>query len=291
MLRSDFHAVYARLLAREARTALEWLFTTAKGQVVPPSMAALGMTDPLKPVFAHPYRHADPAASPQAGPSIKAWLESIIHGRGRGAFMKDLLSPPPGYPLHSGVLQRDYGMGAMGVDEANGMLLIEWRGAPYRPEKVPMNGQIARAVLHEYGRATALNPTLQTSRRGAVRSAKFQLLDDLEKAFDGMSSSLTTLAARGDALSSGNWRLLERALKAQLTDLDRLRARVVARTNSAWAPGIAGRIDDLDRAARDLMAEAETWSTAAAVLAKLPAVKAALAGLEAALWDAGRKTM
>jgi len=288
MLRSDFCSAYEKLLGDADRAAMKSLLTTAPGQAVPPFMQALEMTDPQKLVFAQPYRHKDPSKPRVPGPAIKDWLQSIVDGRDQGLFKKDLLSPPAGYPLHTGNLSKDYGMGAMGVDEANGMLLLELRGAPYRPEHVPMNGQIVRAVLNELGHAAALNETLAVTQRGAVESPKFDVLNRAEEAYEGLEVVAGVLATREDTLTQSNWKLLSRGLQAQLAKLPALRESISARANSAWAPRLVQRLDDLMTAGRDMLQAGDPWTSAGEVMAKLPAYRTAVAGFEAALWDAGR---
>jgi hypothetical protein len=290
MSRSDFCSAYEKLLIPADRAAVKSLLTTAPDQSLPPFMLALGLNDPRQPVFAKPYRHKEPEATRQVGPTVKAWLQSIVDGRGKGLFRKDLMSPPPGYPLHTGDLSKDYGMGAMGVDETNGQLLIEWRGAPYRPENVPMNGQIVRAVRNELGHAAALNETLDVTQRGAVQSAKFDLLNRAESAYDGFQSLATALASRGSTLTANNWTMLARGLQAQLNDLAPLRQAVSGRTNSAWAPVLAERIDGVGAACRELLRAGARWTSNAEVMTKLLAFQTAVAAFEAALWDAGKKT-
>lgn len=288
MSRSDFCAVYEKLLGPADRAAMKRLLATAPGQSLPPFMQALGLTDPLQPVFAKPYRQKDPNEARQVGPTVKAWLQSIVDGRGEGLFKKDLMSPPPGYPLHTGDLSKDYGMGAMGVDDINGQLLIEWRGAPYRPDNVPMNGQIVRAVRNELGHAAALNETLKVEQRGAVKSAKFELLNRAESAHDGLDSLAGAIASRDGMLSPSNWKVLARGLQTQLTDLAQLRQGVLDRKNSSWAPALIGCIDGVDAAGRELLKAGECWTSATEVIAKLPAFQKAVSDFEAALWSAGK---
>lgn len=289
MSRTDFCSAYEKVLDPADRVALKWLLTTARGQTLPPFMQALGLNDPTRPVFAKPY--GLPGSTDQAkGPTVKAWLDSIVNGRGDGRFKKDLMSPPPGIPLHTGDLSKDYGMGAMGVDEANGHLLFELRGAPYRPEKIPMNGQIVRAVLNELGHAAALNDTLDVEQRGPVESAKFDLLDRAENAYSGLLSMADTLASHEGTLNSRTWKILAKLLRPRLAELQPLRQALSARQNSTWTPALLESIDKVNTAANELLQAGEPWTSSAEVMAKLPALRTAVGSFEASLWEAGTKT-
>lgn len=286
MTRSDFCAIHDKLLEPEDREAVKSLFVTSEGDPVPAFMQALGMHDPDQQVFAKGYKVSSDQR--EQGPTIKAWLHSVVDGRDDGDFRKDLLSPPPGYPLHTGDLSKDYGMGAMGVDEAQGRLLVEWRGAPYRPRNIPMNGQIVRAVRQELGRAAALNETLDVQKRGAIRSAKFELLDGAASVV--RSLKVTTDDVEGRLARSGNGGLpfFRKGLTLALDRLAALDRDVSKRTGSAWAPGLRACIAKVQAAGSELSAAAEAASSPDDLTDGLVALRAELGNLEARLWDAGK---
>jgi len=88
---------------------------------------------------------------------------SLLHGRNDGgALHKDLMSPPVGYPLHTGDLDVDYGMGAMGVDDQNQMILFEVRSSPTRPKVLSLDAQVREQVRNEFNFAARFNTTLRT---------------------------------------------------------------------------------------------------------------------------------
>ncbi|MBQ0891234.1 hypothetical protein KBZ94_41060 [Streptomyces sp. RM72] len=158
MSRSDFTSIYDRLLSPVDRQQIRELIVPDGESGLPILMEALGI-DAEKLVFRTPYK-APLKTSPMSGPTVSDWLKSIVYGRADGSIRKDLLSPPPGIPPHSGDLDVDYGMGAMGVDEQNKAVLFEVRGAPYRPEHISLNGRILSALAIEYGKAAHYNSSL-----------------------------------------------------------------------------------------------------------------------------------
>ena len=89
------------------------------------------------------------------------------------------MSPPPGYPLHQGGSQ-DYGMGALGIDRSNGLVLFEIRGGPHRPDKIPMNAQIKRALLREYSDAQSFNSSLPPLMDSGDHASRYDILNRLE---------------------------------------------------------------------------------------------------------------
>ena len=287
MARSDFCAAFSKLLAPEDRDAVRALLVAPEG--VPMMMEALDMRDPAQRVFAKPYHRADrDPAHRQAGPTIKDWLASIVEGRREGPFHKDLLSPPAGYPPHSGDLSADYGMGAMGVDERNGLMLFEIRGAPYRPQHVTMNGQLARAADHELARAARHNPALKTALRGPRASAKYDALRAADEAYVGLRSAADTMAARAGILDARGWKYAGRHFESQLTRLAKARAAIAARPRSPWAPGLTVAMDVLQQAAHDVLQTGNDGKLQD-LAARLDPFKAALAQYEDLLWQAGAR--
>lgn len=291
MARSDFCAVFSRLLAPDEQEAVRALLVAPEGlpKGVPMMMEALHMSDPEQRVFARPYHRADRHPNHrQAGPAVKDWLASIVEGRREGPLQKDLLSPPAGYPLHSGDLSADYGMGAMGVDERNGLVLFEIRGAPYRPRYVTMNGQLARAADHELARAGRHNPALKTSMRGPVASAKYDALREADDAYIDLRNAAKTLEARAGTLDARGWKYLGRLFESQLTGLAKARTAIAARTRSSWAPRLGQAMDALQAAAHAIL-QAGNDGKPQGVLAALDSFKVALAHYEDQLWKAGAR--
>lgn len=287
MARSDFCAAFSKLLAPADQDAVRALLVAPEG--VPMMMEALHMRDPAQRVFARPYHRADRNPDHrQAGPTVKEWLASIVEGRREGPLHKDLLSPPAGYPLHGGDLSTDYGMGAMGVDERNGLMLFEIRGAPYRPQHVTMNGQLARAAGNELARAARHNPVLKTSLRGPVASAKYDALRAADEAYGGLRNAAETMAARAGTLDARGWKYAGKHFESQLTRLARARDAIAARSRSSWAPGLTVAMDVLQRAAHDVLHTGNDGKLQD-LAAKLEPLKAALAQCEDVLWHAGAR--
>jgi hypothetical protein len=291
MARSDFCAAFSALLAPAEQAAVRALLVAPEGPPdgMPMMMEALRMNDPAQRVFARPYLLADRNPNHrQAGPTVKDWLASIVEGRREGPLHKDLLSPPVGYPLHGGDLSADYGMGAMGVDERNGLMLFEIRGAPYRPRHVTMNGQLARAADNEFAHAARHNPALKTSMRGPVASAKYDALRAADEAYAGLRNAADTLAARAETLDARGWEYLGRHLASRLTRLEEARTAIAARTRSSWAPRLGHAMDELQQAAHELLRTGNDGNLQDLV-AKLEPFKAALARYEDLLWKAGAR--
>jgi len=256
---------------------------------VPMMMEALHMGDPAQRVFAKPYHRADRNPDHrQAGPTIKDWLASIVEGRREGPLHKDLLSPPAGYPLHSGDLSTDYGMGAMGVDERNGLMLFEIRGAPYRPQHVTMNGQLARAADNELARAGRHNPALKTATRGPVASAKYDALRAADDAYVGLRNAASTMAARAGTADARGWKFMGRHFQSQLARLAVARTAIAARTRSSWAPVLGQAMDDLQQAAHAVLRTGNDGKLQD-LAASLEPFQAALARYEDQLWQAGAR--
>ncbi|MFJ4895975.1 lonely Cys domain-containing protein [Streptomyces sp. NPDC088788] len=160
MSRSDFCSIHDHLLTAPEREDVGLLLLAQAGGKLPDLMGVLGHNAEER-VFHKPYDGHD--NSLHHGPTKEAWLRSIVCGRGEGGFKKDLLSPPPGFLLHTGDMDVDFGMGAMGVDVENGLMLGEVRGAPYRPGKVPLNAMVIPIVAQEFARAIRINPKLKSS--------------------------------------------------------------------------------------------------------------------------------
>ena len=145
VLRSDFHAVYKKLLNAEER-ALADVLLLPNGEDNPLLLKAIGRKH-TSTFFKSAYPDYD-AKRHVRGPELGAWFHSIVHGRGKGRFAKDILSPPPGYPLHTGDLDEDDGMGAMGVDAVNQKMLFEIRSHRFR-KNVLLNSHLVTAVKLE----------------------------------------------------------------------------------------------------------------------------------------------
>ncbi len=287
MARSDFCAAYAKLLAPGEQEAVRALLVTADG--VPPMMEALHMRDPAQRVFARPYHRADRNPDHrQAGPTVKDWLASIVEGRREGPLHKDLLSPPAGYPLHSGDLSTDYGMGAMGVDERNGLMLFEIRGAPYRPQHVTMNGQLARAAANELAHAARHNPALKTATRAPVASAKYDALRAADEAYIGLRNAAATMAARAATVDARGWKFIGRHFESQAARLAKARTAIAARTRSSWAPGLGQAMDELGQAVHAVL-QTGNDGRLRDLAASLEPFQAALARYEDMLWQAGAR--
>ncbi|MCY0386084.1 hypothetical protein OVY01_02250 [Robbsia sp. Bb-Pol-6] len=291
MARSDFCAAFSKLLSPREQEAVRALFLAPQTPPVqvPMMMEALHMHDPGQRVFAKPYRHHD--ANPdhrQRGPSVKDWLASTMMGREEGTLFKDLLSPPAGYPLHSGDHSIDYGMGAMGVDERQGLLLFEIRGAPYRPHTVTMNGQLARAVDNELGRAGRFNPALETSRRGPVSSAKYDLLVDADDVYHGLDELAQVMRARIETLDTGTWKYILPNIEHYAARLAKTRETIAQRSTSSWAQPLAQTMDELQERVYEVLLSGREGRMPDLV-AQLAPLERTLARYEEALWRAGAK--
>ncbi|SMG01215.1 hypothetical protein BSIN_4249 [Burkholderia singularis] len=157
--RSDFCSIFSKLLDDGDRSVMRKLLLPGEGETVPLMMKALRCENPEQCVFAMEYETLD-GQSKQRGSTIKDWFASIINGRGEGELIKDLMSPPRGYRLHNGNKdQKDYGMGAVGVDEENGLVLFEFRGMPDRQKNLPIH-EFEKRVMNEYRKALENNPSL-----------------------------------------------------------------------------------------------------------------------------------
>lgn len=289
MSRSDFCAIHDRLLGPADREAVKAVLTASAEQPLPLFMRSQGMHDATKPVFANGYNLQNRSEGRHPGPTLKEWLQSIIDGRGEGVYKKDLLSPPVGYALHTGDLSKDYSMGAMGVDEAQGHLLVELRGAPYRPRNIPMNGQIVRAVRNELGRAAALNPGLEVKTPGAVHSAKFKVLNDADTVLRELRNLTAGAQAQLARTGEAGGRFFQKAMRSGIQRLGDLDNTLSQRTKSDWAPALRAVIDQL-RALGAVVLDATAVGASNQDLGdRLQEFSRTLATFERCLWEAGGK--
>lgn len=290
MARSDFCSMYEKLLDDADRQALKKLLLPQDGHALPMLMQALGMSDADRRVFSKPYLLADKDPANKAdGPTVRDWLKSIVEGRADGSFKKDLMSPPPGYALHTGELAVDYGMGAMGVDERQQLALFEIRGAPYRPNLVPMNGQLGRAVRNELSHASQHNPELGSERPAAAQSKKYDLLQQSEFLYRQLLTMQQRLADVSSQFHPNDWRYLERSLASQLGSLNANREKVEERGNSPWAPGLAQSMGDVGAVMSGILEAGRSCNDFGAIATWLPRLDDAMAAYERQLWEAGRK--
>jgi FkbH-like protein len=156
LARSDFCAVFDQVLDAEDQAQVRALLQAPAAGEASPLLDALGLS-PDSLLFSHPYyskRYAD-----EASPTIQAWLHSILHGRGEGTLRKDLMSPPPGYPLHTADIDLNYGAGGMGCDPRRRLVLFEIRRTDFRRD-LPLNNAMRLAALFEYMQAATQNPSL-----------------------------------------------------------------------------------------------------------------------------------
>jgi hypothetical protein len=157
--RSDFCAIHDLLLDDDERRQVAGLIMPDPDAGRTPYLEANGW-DEHAPMFAHSYWTR--SYELESGPRRCEWLASIVHGRGDGVLRKDLMSPPPGYGLHSGDLARDYGAGAMGVDPVRRLVLFEIRSTPGRHD-LPLNAMTKCAMLREYLDAQQYNSSLRAA--------------------------------------------------------------------------------------------------------------------------------
>lgn len=145
MLRSDFCAIYRKLLTPEDRAM-------ARVLLLPPGdgddclfAQALGV-DADSRLFGRPYLtppNAEGGWIAYDGPTLGDFLASIARGP------RSLLSPPEGCP-------DDYGMGLQGVDVENGKLLVEVRERRGRTVTM-VNHLLMEQVRREYNFASRFN--------------------------------------------------------------------------------------------------------------------------------------
>ncbi|MYQ66921.1 MULTISPECIES: lonely Cys domain-containing protein, partial [unclassified Streptomyces] len=278
MTRSDFCSIRDQLLDDTDREDIDALLLVRDGHDMPGLMRALGH-GPADRVFHDPYEDKDNNLN--EGPTRVDWLHSIVHGRGEGAFKKDLLSPPPGFPLHTGNLDVDFGMGAMGVDAENGYFLLEARAAPYRPSSIPLNGVALPVLAREFMAAMGHNPALTTG--GSTLTPRPEAVEAAGRLEELLTSLHTTPeAARrvGDQRTAFVQRTLARGLQHLHDDIGKALAHPGSAALADALPPlrtVAERLRDLQRA----------WLTRSQELdAVYSAFAAAVAAYETALWDA-----
>jgi hypothetical protein len=233
MARSDFCSIYDHLLEPHEQEAIRSLVLGQEAEgSLPPLMSALGMAEDDR-VFRKPYlARGDSGVESrmERGPTVKDWLESMVKGCNAGTFRKDLLSPPPGFPVHSddapgeGMALKPHGMGRMGVDKANGLVIFEIRANPRRLDSVPMNSQLRRSILREYQEARRFNATLPgLGSRVSDEASNHAILRWAGNAFM-RAKKLNNMFARGqpvdlnDPLQNSRrnlvWRDLEKMIEA-----------------------------------------------------------------------------
>jgi hypothetical protein len=226
LARSDFCSMFDKLLDGAERSQMESLLLAPAPGVAPAFLAALGLAGDA-PLFLAPYygiKYQD-----ETGPTIQAWLESIVKGRGAGPLRKDLMSPPPGYPLHAADVDRNYGAGAMGVDQDNGFVLFEIRDTVHRQD-LALNEAMVRAAMFEYVQAAQRNPALAAIDDAfipvAPRLARIKAREAVRHAVNELRHALgRVLGKEGES----NWkRIREARLQAVDASMNRLRAQVAA---------------------------------------------------------------
>lgn len=298
MSRSDFCSIYERLLDDEARAAAQWLLTTPEGLDVPPFLSALGGKDSSSRMFPNGYSSQIQTDGKQVGPTVSDWLRSIVNGRGEGEFRKDLASPPPGYALHSGDLSKDYGMGAMGVDSEGGHVLFEVRGAPSRPQSIPMNGQMIRAVRNEIRHAALFNGAIELSGWDKKTSKKYELLKSIESCYDEMKLMATALGSVKSRIDSRQpfgklaFNLAESTIGDVVEGLNQLRPELVERASSKpgqWAEKLATEISNVLDMTQGLAQACKTNPPSESFATLYDAFVAYLPEFEKILWEAGQQ--
>jgi hypothetical protein len=224
--RSDFCAMFDRLLDAAERAQVESLLLAPAPGLAPAFLAALGLAADA-PLFLAPYygiKYQD-----EAGPTILAWLESIVEGRREGPMRKDLMSPPPGYPLHTGDIDRNYGAGAMGVDDRNGLALFEIRTTPHRQD-LALNEAMLRAAMFEYMQAAARNPLLAPLGDAFVPVApRLAVMKAREAVRNSVNELRLALSGVLGAAGESNWKAIRDArLRVVVHSMGRLRSQTAA---------------------------------------------------------------
>jgi hypothetical protein len=283
MARSDFCSIYERLLDSAEREQVARLLLAAPGCERPGFMEAMDLDADAR-VFGRPY--FDKEYRKNEGPKIVDWLASIVHGRGEGAWKKDLMSPPPGYLLHSGDLSRDYGMGAMGVDETSRLVLFEIRGARHRPRLVPMNGQLLHVVQREYAEAMRYNPALVPAAPLAGAAEHCLLVQ-----CDGLYHHLRTLSQCASRVvrDRGNAQTMQHCTSVWQKcahNLERLFEQMRAAEEVPRLAGVRAALNGIGKMLTPMRALADA-ADVQRLSAWLPGYRNALLELEQALWNAG----
>ncbi|MFJ2008562.1 scabin-related ADP-ribosyltransferase [Streptomyces chartreusis] len=287
MTRSDFASIYQKLLTDTDRLQLDRLLLPGEGKDVPALMEALSL-DSTEVVFRNPYKIFDDSGNTatRTGPSTAEWLKSIIHGRGEGTLTKDLMSPPPGYPLHTGDLDADYGMGAMGVDEVNKLVLFEIRGAPHRPTEIPLNTQIIHAAGKEYMDACPHNGSLAHDYHPhPSASYRFGYLSKLETAYADLRRVKDIIGRWGRELTAKEWKVVEAVhITIAQKRIDEFRQFPPASGTETVMLSLA----NAERVLRTLRSIPMPLQDADQILSIMPDYEAAIAALERDLWNAQR---
>ncbi|MFI8008117.1 hypothetical protein [Streptomyces sp. NPDC086010] len=273
MSRSDFLSIYEKLLSPTDRRQVGDLILPGHGRALPRFMEALDI-NASDLVFKVPY--SNPEYVKFDGPTVIDWLSSIADGRADGPLRKDLLSPPPGIRTHTGDLDVDYGMGAMGVDEGNKLALFEIRGAPYRAEYIPLNRRFLHSLAGEYERATRYNPSIPPasfthlpemdltdrvgnalSRLRTIHQAVIKRLGEILTATQKkvLLKSLTGIGgvlkdAEHGLRSSRKFEALRESASQTVAHIDRLNtdpALLSREGRPFWVAGLGHLLDSLDR--------------------------------------------
>ncbi|MGC4854681.1 hypothetical protein ACLQ24_15120 [Micromonospora sp. DT4] len=289
MARSDFTSIYERLLDEPDRRDIERLLLPSLEASAPPFMEALSL-DSSDPLFKQPYL-IDTATqilvSEDSLPRTIDWLASIVHGREDGVLKKDLLSPPPGYPLHSGNLDVDYGMGTMGVDEKNKLILFEVRGRPKRPDRISMNGRIGSLIYDEYLEATRYNASLEHPGEFSPSATveKNTTLAKLEAAYGELRRVTDRIRRKWNELTA-NWGFIRAGVVSPtLNEIEELNADGSVDAGEVLEPGRLGRLIGLLKELR----EAPTPLASAYVSPILSRYDHELQHFERELWEAGNE--
>jgi hypothetical protein len=283
LARSDFCAIHDKLLDDDERQQMRVLLQPMRPRTLPLLMEAL-VIDGSCPVFKAGYMNE--RYGRESGPRVRQWLESIVRGRDDGAYKKDLLSPPFGYRLHSGDLARDYGMGAMGVDEVNKLVLFEIRYSPRLQHDIPMNRHARHAVLVAYAAAQPFNPVLEKPVRiPEDESRRYGLLYRYEAVYGALKKVRKRLRQQSNpAEAQGQMLPLPPAVLAARVKVARLQREV----------DMLGRPDGL-AATNASLSRVEQWLDAQVGLGDTRIAAAGrefntlLDEFEQALWDAGRQ--
>lgn len=295
MARSDFCSMYDKLLNDADREQLNHLFLAREGEDKPAFVAALSL-DAGALVFKKPYRSAEMEPTErglerkkETGPTISDWLASIVNGRGDGAFRKDLMSPPPGYPLHTGNLDVDYGMGAMRVDEENKLILFEIRGSVHRPRKIPMNEQIKHAVVREYMDAQEYNSSLPAIGNAYSPAAPaYAALNLIETSYEDLGKVSSMIAAYGSELSARSWKGIKSLslARAQRSIADAEQA-LMTEGKLSFAPALKAPLAEMKAVLTRLSGIEDPLLDPERVLSLMQPYEKAREHLEKALWYAG----
>jgi hypothetical protein len=285
MSRSDFASIYARLLDDVDQAQMRQLVLPSPGHLVPILMESLSL-DVTDRVIARPY-DLQSYNLPTFTTPVRTldWLRSIVFGRDEGIFKKDLMSPPPGYRLHTGDLDVDYGMGAMGVDQNNGLVLYELRGDLRRPEMIPGNGNLFHFIAREYADASRYNTALPHDYQpSAETSYRYQLLSKLDAVFDSLDSFRRYVTGYRQITLEEWGYLVEGVIMPTLDEIQE-----IWRMNPAGAQNLFDLLLQTERALVQLLEIEVSPNLSDNVLGALPRYLEALTKFEQALWEAGNR--